>query len=144
MPYKFVDFHKFDKKIDVKELQFGSKIDKNSPENEKYYNIKEVLSPNTLKLDNNTVIKLIGIKEKESINGNATSYLLDKTKGQKVFLKYDNEKFDKDNNLLCYLYLKNRTFINAHLIKQGLVELDLSYDFKDKNKFIKLYGDNNS
>lgn len=143
LPYKFVDFHKFDKKIDVKELQFGSKIDKNSPENEKYYNIKEVLSPNTLKLDNNTVIKLIGIKEKESINGNATSYLLDKTKGQKVFLKYDNEKFDKDNNLLCYLYLKNRTFINAHLIKQGLVELDLSYDFKDKNKFIKLYGDNN-
>ncbi len=144
LPYKFVDFHKFDKKIDVKDLQFGSKIDKNSPENEKYYNIKEVLSPNTLKLDNNTVIKLIGIKEKESINGNATSYLLDKTKGQKVFLKYDNEKFDKDNNLLCYLYLKNRTFINAHLIKQGLVELDLSYDFKDKNKFIKLYGDNNS
>ncbi len=40
LPYIFKDFHGFDKKIDPKELQFGSKIDKNgSHDRENYYSI---------------------------------------------------------------------------------------------------------
>ncbi len=45
------------------------------------------------------------------------------------------------NNMLCYLYLENKTFINAHLIKNGLVQADRESDFKYKEKFIKLYED---
>jgi len=55
-----------------------------------------------------------------------------------VFLKYDNVKHDKENNLLCYLYLENKTFINAHLIKNGLVQVDNEFDFKYKDKFLTL------
>ena len=43
--------------------------------------------------------------------------------------------YDQDNNLLCYLYLQNKTFLNAHLIKEGLVDVDTSIDYKLKRKF---------
>jgi len=59
-----------------------------------------------------------------------------KTKGQKVFLKYDEIKHDENNHLLVYLYLKNKTFLNAHLIKNGLANVDLSYHFKNKDRFL--------
>ena len=51
---------------------------------------------------------------------------------------YYKEKFDGDHHLLCYLYLENKTFINAHLLKAGLAEADIDTDYKYKNKFIAL------
>ena len=91
-----------------------------------------------VRLDNDLVVRLIGVKGKEDANGQAIRYLTDKTKGQKVFMKFDNQKYDDRNNLLCYLYLRNKTFINAHLIKSGLVDVDTTFNFKDKDKFITL------
>lgn len=124
-PYIFKDPHTLDKKIDVKKLQFGSKLDKDSSTSrEEFYTVKEIISPERLRLSNDLTIKLIGIKEDLVINGKATNFLNDKLKGKKVFLRYDNIKHDSENNLLCYLYLENKTFINAHLIKNGLVQVD--------------------
>ena len=37
-----------------------------------------------------------------------------------------------------YVYLKNRLFINAHLIKSGLGSPDLTIDHKLQKKFIRL------
>lgn len=141
LPYVFNDPHKMENKIDVKKLQFGSKIDKDSKEREEYFSVKSVISPNTILLSNGLTVRLIGIKEKPSVNGNATKFLLDKTKGRKVFLKYDSVKYDSENVLLCYLYLDNKTFINAHMLKNGLADVDYSIDFKYKTKFINYcYG----
>lgn len=138
-PYIFQDPHTLDKKIDVKKLQFGSKIDKDSSnQREEMFTVKEVISPEKIRLSNDLTIKLIGIKEDPIINGKATDFLIDKTKGKRVFLRYDNIKYDTENNLLCYLYLENKTFINAHLIKSGLVEVDNNIEFKYKEKFINL------
>lgn len=139
LPYIFKDPHILDKKIDVKKLQFGSKIDKNSSnKREEFFTVKEVISPEKIRLSNNLTIKLLGVKEDPKVNGKATSFLIEKTKGKRVFLKYDNVKHDSENNLLCYLYLENKTFINAHLIKNGLVQVDNDIDFKYKDKFLKL------
>ena len=144
MPYIFKDPHTLDKKIDVKKLQFGSKIDKDSStQQEELFTVKEVISPEVIRLNNDLTIKLMGIKENPQINGKAISFLIEKTKGKRVFLKYDNVKHDKDNNLLCYLYLENKTFINAHLIKNGLAQVDIDIDFKYKNKFLNLLKQNN-
>jgi site-specific DNA-methyltransferase (adenine-specific) len=140
LPYIFRDPHKLDKKVDPKKLQFGSKIDNNSQARENYYSVKEVLSPELIKLNNDLIIRLLGVKEKESVNGKAIQFLLDKTRGQKVFLRFDNQKYDQNSNLLCYLYLQNRTFINAHVIKAGLVEVDELIDYKYKDKFLSLQG----
>lgn len=138
LPYLFRDPHKMNSKIDIKQLQFGSKIDKCSKEREEYFSVKTILSPNTVILNNGLTIRLLGIKEKPSVNGNATKFLIEKTKGRKVFLRYDAVKYDDNDMLLCYLYLDNKTFINAHMLKNGLAEVDYSFDFKYKNKFEKL------
>ncbi|MCL4490973.1 MAG: thermonuclease family protein [Nitrospirae bacterium] len=138
LPYIFKDPHKLNKKIDLKKLQFGSKIDKDSGDREVYYSVKEVISPELVKLNNDLVVRLIGVKEKESANGQAIRFLMERTKGQKVFMKFDNQKYDDRNNLLCYLYLRNKTFINAHIIKEGLADVDSLTDFKYKNKFLNL------
>jgi len=138
LPYIFKDPHKLDKKIDTKKLRFGSIIDKDSGEREVYYSVKEVISPVLLKLDNDLAVRLIGVKENGATIGQAIRFLIEKTKGQKVFIKFDNQKYDEGNNLLCYLYLKNKTFINAHIIKEGLADVDRVADFKYKNKFLNL------
>lgn len=138
LPYRFVDHQNLDKKIDPKKLQFGSKIDKSSGLREEYYSVKEIVSPELVKLNNDLIVRLIGVKEKKSANGTAKQFLYDKTKGQQVFMRFDNQKYDDQNNLMCYLYLKNKTFLNAHLIKNGLVQVDDKADFKYKNKFNSL------
>ncbi len=115
-----------------------SKIDKDSStKREELFTVKEVISPEKIRLSNDLTIKLLGVKEDPAINGKATSFLIEKTKGKRVFLKYDNVKYDRENNLLCYLYLENKTFINAHLIKNGLAQVDIDIDFKYKDKFFK-------
>ncbi|MCK9363381.1 MAG: thermonuclease family protein [Syntrophales bacterium] len=138
LPYIFKDPHKLDKKMDPKKLLFGSKIDKDSGEREVYYSVKEVISPELLKLDNDLSVRLIGVKENGATNGQAIRFLIEKTRSQKVFIKFDNQKYDEGNNLLCYLYLQNKTFINAHIIKEGLVDVDSLTDFKYKDKFLNL------
>lgn len=144
LPYVFKDPQTLDKKIDLKKLQFGSKIDKDSRiRREEFFSVKQVISPEIIRLSNDLTIKLIGVKENPIVNGKATSFLIEKTKGKRVFLKYDDIKYDKENNLLCYLYLENRTFINAHLIKNGLVQVDLDSEFKYKNKFLNLVRETN-
>jgi len=136
LPYVFKDFHAFDKKIDPKKLQFGSKIDKDSGAREEYFSVKEIISPELIKLSNDLIVRLIGVNEKKEVNGKAIEFLQLKTKGQKVFLKFDEIKHDRNNNLMVYLYLKNKTFLNAHILKNGLANVDLSYNYKNKNRFI--------
>ena len=143
-PYIFKDPIKLDKKIDPKKLQFGSKLDKNGSKREEYYTIKEIISPELLKLNNDLVVRLIGVKENVEVNGKAKEFLIAKIKGQKVFLKFDEQKYDENSRLLCYLYLRNKTFINAHLIKNGLVNIDLTKEYKYKSKFIALTKKNNN
>lgn len=138
LPYIFRDPHKFDKKIDPKKLQFGSKIDKNSQDRVEYFSIKEIISAERVRLNNGLIVRLIGVKEDDTSNSLAMEFLRKKTKGQKVFLKYDRLKYDEENNLLCYLYLKNKTFLNAHLIKNGYVDVDDSYTYKYLEKFAML------
>ncbi len=137
LPYIFKDFHALDKKIDPKKLQFGSKIDRNgSVQREDYYSVKEIISPELLRLNNNLIIRLIGIKQKNTVNSEAIEFLRLKTKNQRIFMKFDNIKYDNNNNLMAYVYLRNKTFLNAHLIKKGLADVDLSYNFSNRTRFI--------
>lgn len=136
LPYVFSDPVRFDKKVDPKLLKFGSRIDHSDQSRETYYSVKEVVSPEIIILNSGLKIRLLGIKEKKELNGEAKDFLVKKLKGQKVFIKFDNIKYDDSDNLLCYLYLKNKTFINAHLIKNNLAEVDTTRDFKYKVRFL--------
>jgi len=138
LPYIFKDSIKFSRKIDPKKLQFGSKIDSTKKEGASLYAVKGIISPEKLLLDNDLTIKLIGVKTNFERINDAIKFLQSKLKNQKVFIKFDSLKYDQKNNLLCYLYLKNKTFINAHLIKNKLVDIDNSFDYKYKIKFLNL------
>ena len=84
-------------------------------------------------------IRLLGVRNKKDTIEQAVHFLKVKTQGQRVFMKFDTIKHDKKNNLYCYLYLQNKTFLNAHLIKKGLVDVETSMDYQFKEKFIHLF-----
>ena len=137
LPYIFHDPHKMDKKIDIKKLQFGSKIDAKEQKHEDLFTVKNVLSPNKIELNNGLVVQLLGVQPKPEFENQAIEFLIEKFKKRKVFLKYDSVKYDDKNNLLCYVYLDNKTFINNHLIRTGFVLVDESFDYKYKKKFLE-------
>jgi site-specific DNA-methyltransferase (adenine-specific) len=135
LPYVFADPVAFERKTDPKRLRFGSTIDGFDTKRERYYRVKTVLSPSELILDTGAKVHLIGVKP----NGNdkeAVRFLENLTKGQQVFLKFDEVKHDQEDNLLCYLYLKNKTFVNARLIRTGLVDVDTASDYAMREKFL--------
>jgi site-specific DNA-methyltransferase (adenine-specific) len=138
LPYVFKDPVEFDKKVDPRKLQFGSKISNHTKKREKYYVVKDIISPERLVIGDGLKVRLLGVKEKPEMSSQAIRFLKDKTRGQKVFMKFDAVKHDRDNNLLCYVYLQNKTFINAHLVKENLVSVDTETDFKFKKKFMHL------
>lgn len=139
LPYLFVDVHKIDKQVDVKKLRFGSRIAKDCESSrEDFFTVKEIISPELLLLSNGLTVRLIGIKQDQSVNGKASEFLASKLKGKKVFLRFDETKYDAENHLLVYLYLENKTFINAHLLKNKLAVVDDTMNFKYKSKFQKL------
>ena len=46
LPYQFIDTHKIDKKIDVKKMQFGSKLDAESTgKRDELFSVKEIINP---------------------------------------------------------------------------------------------------
>ncbi len=138
LPYLFKDPHKFDKKVDPRKLQYGSKINNNSNTRNEYYRVKKIISPTLIELSNDLIIRLIGIQEKKEKYEQAIEFLKQKTENQNVYLKFDERKYDENGHLLCYLYLRNRTFINAHLIKKNLANVDNNTVFSKLNKFRKL------
>ena len=139
LPYIFKDPVSFQRKIDPKLLRFGSRIDGKERDTERYCTVKNVISPSELVLDTGAKIHLIGIRPNGRRKTEAIQFLENLTKGQKVLLRFDEVKHDKDDNLLCYLYLKNKTFVNAHLIKNRLVDVDTELDYKMKSRFISLF-----
>lgn len=136
LPYIFHDPHKMDKKIDIKKLQFGSKLDSDGGKRKELFSVKQVLSPEKIELSNGLIVKILGVKAKPGFEQEAISFLKEKFLKRRVFLKYDTIKYDSQNILMCYVYLDNKTFINNHLIRTGLVSVDESIDYIYKSKFL--------
>lgn len=139
LEYIFEDPIKFDKKVDPNKLKFGSKINVNDSKSnikrEKYYTVTSIITPILIKLSNDLVVRLLGIKPIPEQYQNAVEFLERKILKRQVYLKFDENKYDKNNNILVYLYMKNKTFINAHLLKNQYCDLDLEFNFKYMGKF---------
>jgi len=125
LPYIFHDPHKMDKKIDNKSVK-----------KEELYTVKSIISPNSILLNNGLEVKLLGINPKKGYEEKAKQFLSEKFNKRRIYMKFDNNKYDSKNNLQAYVYLDNRTFINNHLIRTGFVEADLNSDYSYKNKFL--------
>ena len=136
LAYRFVDPVKFDKKIDPRTLRFGSRINGDDPKREEFHGVKDILSPEIVVLTSGLKVRLLGVRTIQEKKAEAVEYLKDKTRNQRVYLRHDFLKHDEDDTLLCYVYLENRTFLNAHLIKAGLADVDTRLEYKYKAKFL--------
>ena len=97
------------------------------------------MAPDKIELSNGLVVRLLGIKPNPLYERQAISFLQEKFKKRKVFLKYDAVKYDAENNLLCYVYLDNKTFVNNHLVRTGYVDVDTSFDYTCQKKFLNSF-----
>jgi site-specific DNA-methyltransferase (adenine-specific) len=141
LPYVFKDPIKLNAKIDPQKLKFGSKIsvdDVKGADKSEYFSVKEIVTPNLIRLNSGILVRLIGVKPIPERVSDAMQFLDKKIGKGKIYFKFDKQKHDSKNRLLAYVYMKNKTFINAHLIKNGFADIDEEIPFRMKNKFHKL------
>jgi len=98
--------------------------------------VVKIIDANTLMLDDGKIVNFLGLvidKIDETIK-----YLHEFILGKAVILNY-SDKLSHNNNLMAYVFLKNKIFVNAYLIKSGLASPDLTINHKFKKKFIRIY-----
>jgi DNA modification methylase/endonuclease YncB( thermonuclease family) len=134
--YKFSDPHHLDRKQGSEKKRYGSRISDQDKDQAKYYMVKEILQGDLVRLSNDKTFRLLGVEIIKNKNKEAVHFLSQKTKSKQVMIKFDRSKKDKDNDWIGYLYLKNKTFLNAHLIKLGFAEADTKSDHKYLKRFL--------
>jgi site-specific DNA-methyltransferase (adenine-specific) len=138
LPYLFKDPVAVVRRVDPRKKDFGSRVARERPSRRELHTVKKVVSPAELILSDGSVVKLIGVKGNGLTDREAVAYLEKLTMGQRVFLASDGIAASADPRL-CYLYLKNRTFVNAHLIKSGLVDVDVSFEYGKRKRFLDYF-----
>jgi site-specific DNA-methyltransferase (adenine-specific) len=136
LPYRFRDPHALDVKIDPKQQTFGSKIDGQEAEIE-YQRVRKVIAPDTVETHAGLRLRLLGVRVLPEFSEQATAFLEKTLKGSAVFTQTDPACPEVDGLPAVYLYLKNKTFVNAHLIKRGLVAVDDQRDYRHQQRFLK-------
>jgi micrococcal nuclease len=124
--------------------------------------VKRVVDGDTLQLETGERVRLIGIDTPEmheseklyrdsqrtktdiatikELGRRAYEFTRDLVEGKRVSLEFDVEKHDKYDRILAYVYLKDGTFVNAEIVKQGYASL-MTYppNVKYADLFLKLY-----
>jgi len=124
--------------------------------------VKRAIDGDTLVLENGERVRLIGIdtpemheskklykdaeRSKEDITTiqklGRRSYEFTKNlvEGKRVSLEFDVERYDRYKRLLAYVYLKDGTFVNAEIVRQGYASLlTIPPNVKYADLFLKLY-----
>ncbi len=137
LPYIFRDPVRFSKKVDPRTMRFGSRVDGKEPADPEIQTVKNVISPECVELSNGQRIRLMGVKTIPEKADAAVRFLNEITRNQKVFVKFDGPRYKDDRTSLGYLFLKNKTFVNAHLVKRGLTDVDKVSEYRWKDRFLK-------
>jgi modification methylase len=135
LPYIFHDSVKMEKKIDPRKLVFGSKITGKEGSVKSTYRVSQLIDIDLVKLSNGLEVRLLGIEPLPEKKAEAISFLTNLVLNKEVFLRFDDLKHDEKNRVFAYVYLKNKTFINARIIKAGLALPTNEYSYKYKAKF---------
>lgn len=106
------------------------------------YKVTDILSDGSIKLDTGLVVKLKGVTIVD--RDKTLDYLRRYVLKRKVYLKFDGETTAHQGAVSAYVYLKNKIFINAHLIKDGMAIADTDADFHLKERFLELSRNNGS
>jgi micrococcal nuclease len=124
--------------------------------------VTRVVDGDTLQLESGERLRLIGIDTPEmhesdklyrdsqrtkqdiqtikELGRRAYAFTRDLVEGKRVSLEFDVEKHDKYGRVLAYVYLKDNTFVNAEIVKQGYASLmSIPPNVKYADAFLKLY-----
>jgi len=124
--------------------------------------VKRAVDGDTLVLESGERVRLIGIdtpemhesnklyrdasRSKQSVSAikelGKLSYEFTKNlvEGKRVSLEFDVERYDRYKRILAYVYLKDGTFVNAEIVKQGYASLmTFAPNVKYADLFLKLY-----
>lgn len=129
--------------VDIDEVDYIPRIKDAKPKIEpkkfnfnRLYRVVNIVDEHTIKLNTGLLVKFLGVKvtKKEDVLRYLREYILKK----EVFLKFDKCAVLDENTVEAYVYLKNKIFVNAYLIKSDMAEADKSKDYKYKTKFMEL------
>lgn len=90
--------------------------------------VTKVVDGDTIKISSGETVRLIGIdtpetkhptKPVEAYGREASEFTRKLVLGKQVYLEMDVQERDKYGRLLAYVYLKDGTFVNAELLKEG-------------------------
>lgn len=123
LPHVFHDEVKMNKKVDPRNLTFGSKIT-GKESTDKGVVVKRIIEPDEIEIEGGQRVKLLGVVPISAKHTQAMDYMSKNVLGNRLTLKFDREIVDSTGRLLAYAYLPNKTFVNGHLLKDGLVGLD--------------------
>jgi len=98
------------------------------------HKVTGVIDEQTLELDNGHRVKFLGVRVERGVD--ALEYLRKRILGKQVLLKGNSG--EDPETIAAYVYLKNKIFINAFLIKSGMASADLAVTHKLGKKFLKL------
>ncbi len=99
-----------------------------------FYRIKKVFDGDTVLLDDDTKVRLLGINtpevensknEEEPIAEEAKKYLQSLIAGKKVRLETDAVKYDKYQRKLAHLFTEDGVHLNLKLVEQGLASVNI-------------------
>lgn len=106
-----------------------------TPSSNRYlFNVKQVYDGDTLVLENNQRVRLLGIntpeissryREAEPGGIEARDWLKKQLSENQVYLQYDTEKRDRYDRLLAYAWTPDGDFINEKLLQNGWAALTL-------------------
>jgi micrococcal nuclease len=124
--------------------------------------VNRVIDGDTIELASGQRVRLIGIDTPEmhesrklysdskrlktdvsviqALGRRSYAFTKDLVEGKSVRLEFDVEKYDKYGRLLAYVYLKDGTFVNAEIVKEGYASLmTIPPNVKHADLFSKLY-----
>ncbi len=114
-------------KIDPKRFNFR---------NDRLYRVTDIIDEQTILLNTGLKVRFLGIKvvKTQEVLRYLRNYILRK----EVFLRFDNNAILNSNTVEAYVYLKNKIFVNAYLVKSGMATADRTKEHKYKVKFVEL------
>jgi micrococcal nuclease len=137
-------------------IPFGSTRDYNN------IRVARAVDGDTLELENGERVRLIGIDTPEiheseklyrdsqrsrrdirtikELGIRSWQFTKNLVEGKVVSLEFDVERYDKYKRILAYVYLKDGTFVNAQIVKEGYADLlTIPPNVKYADLFLKLY-----
>ncbi len=103
---------------------------------EKLYKVVEIIDAERIRVDSGQTVHFLGIQVQRPEE--VRQYLQRNLLGKMVILKFDDSNPLEGPRLEAYVYLKNKIFINAYLIKSGWAAADPGSSHRLKNRFTRL------